>query len=256
MSTLFSESASRVVASVARENVSALLASQMPSACQLRRLNRPEPVESASQSWASRQSILPSTTERSGIVHREASSSGLHKPRARCPKEKMKTKQINAANIAERPRGREVQGRRGCGPRQTKKSTPRQIQRRMRHIRHLLRTPRGCEPDLPRLYALQHRGQKAWHCGLGCGVARISKSIGYVADDFLRRRSKNCRAISRSECALLDAGDSMLDNTRAILIDCAHGQIANRHKAMSVNASELKTSSCSGDRSSRRQPTR
>jgi amidophosphoribosyltransferase len=147
---------------------------------------------------------------------------------------KKQTKQIYAANTAERPTGREVQIvarerdndkiKDECG------------------VFGIFGHPEAANLTYLGLYALQHRGQES--AGIAAsdgGEIRISKAMGYVADAFSEKTLEKLPGrIAIGHVRYSTAGDSKIDNAQPILIDCAHGQIAIGHNGNLVNASELK----------------
>ena len=106
----------------------------------------------------------------------------------------------------------------------------RQIQRRMRRLRHL-RPSRSGQHDLPRpLRAAASRAGERRHRRVGRrSRCAISRAMGYVADIFDGDDAvASCPGRSRSAtCATRPPARASCSNAQPILIDCAHGQIAH-----------------------------
>ena len=92
------------------------------------------------------------------------------------------------------------------------------------------------------LYALQHRGQEsAGIASADGGKVRVSRAMGYVADNFDEQTLNELRGrLAIGHVRYSTAGESKLLNAQPILIDCAHGQIALCHNGNLVNAGELR----------------
>ena len=83
------------------------------------------------------------------------------------------------------------------------------------------------------LYALQHRGQESVGIASSDGARlQVHRAMGYVADAFNEAQlSALSGTAAVGHVRYSTAGESGLKNAQPILIDCAHGEIAEQHGA-------------------------
>ena len=230
VATLFSESASRVVVSVAREHVANVL--ERAGALGV-------PAREIGTTGTGRINVSINGQSVIDIAVSEAETHLGQRPgevfqAASCiaSEAEMTTKQKIAATKADAA----VHGRddAGLGPHDKLKEEC--------GVFGIFGHPEAANLTYLGLYALQHRGQESAGIAASDGAqVRISKSMGHVADAFSEKTlEKLPGTIAIGHVRYSTAGDSNVDNAQPILIECVHGQIAIAHNGNLVNASELK----------------
>ena len=231
VATLFSESASRVVVSVAREHVANVL--ERAGALGV-------PAREIGTTGTGRINVSINGQSAIDIAVSEAETHLGQRPgevlqAASCivSEAEMTTKQKIAATKATRTFYRDAQMV-GIGPHDKLKEEC--------GVFGIFGHPEAANLTYLGLYALQHRGQESAGIAASDGAqVRISKSMGHVADAFSEKTlEKLPGTIAIGHVRYSTAGDSKVDNAQPILIECAHGQIAIAHNGNLVNASELK----------------